>query len=170
MALVAHAEVERYGSVTLSDGRVTSIAGRCGPGGVGEEALGTVFTGIHVMDPGAQALLPRQGCVVRETFFSMLERGMEIAGYLHEGSWSDVGTPAEYLRCNLELAGGRLVGENVTVGDARLGPDVVIGDGAVVEDGADLSSCVVWDGATARGRLHRAIVGREHVVRIEEVT
>jgi NDP-sugar pyrophosphorylase family protein len=185
LALVAHPDPSRYGTVTLHDGYVTSIAGRrsalCPEPAHGE--TDTVFTGISVLASEALALLPDQGCLVRETFFSLLAGPAPLAGYLHAGFWSDIGAPREYLRCTLDIlrgrAGalepprvlehGRLIGDNVRIGDgARVGPDVVLGHGAVVESGADLGECVVWDGATATGRLRRAVVGRRHVVQVED--
>jgi NDP-sugar pyrophosphorylase family protein len=185
LALVPHPDHARYGTVTALGGLVTSIVGRRArshPEPSPDEAP-LVFTGIHVMGPEAQRLLPGEGCVVRETFFAMLERGMPIAVHVHMGYWNDIGTPAEYLRCNLDiLAGragrlvpdgrvehGRLIGDNVVMADgARIGPGVVLGDGVRVEHGADLASTIVWDGATASSRLRDAIVSREHVLALEE--
>jgi NDP-sugar pyrophosphorylase family protein len=143
----------------------------------------TVFTGISVISPRAQELLPASGCLVRETLLAMLDEGLPVAGFLHDGFWSDIGTPAEYLRVNLAVTGGRagalgaagrlegsrLIGENVRIGPgACIGRDVILGSGAVVEDGADLESCVVWDGARASGRIRSSIVGREHTVLVGE--
>jgi NDP-sugar pyrophosphorylase family protein len=185
LALVPHRDHARYGTVTALGGLVTSIVGRRArfhPDPSPDEAP-LVFTGIHVMGPEAQRLLPRRGCVVRETLFAMLEQGLPVAAYVHDGYWNDIGTPAEYLRCNLDiLAGragrlappgrvehGRLIGDNVLVEDgARIGPDVILGHGARIEDGADLEACVVWDGAAAAGRLRGAVVSREHVLAVEE--
>ncbi|MBW2260884.1 MAG: NDP-sugar synthase [Deltaproteobacteria bacterium] len=185
LALVPRPDHARYGTVTARDGLVTSIVGRRArthPEPSPDEAP-LVFAGIHVMGPEAQRLLPASGCVVRETFFSMLEKGLPIAAHVHEGFWSDIGTPAEYLGCNLDILGGRagrlaprarvedsrLIGENVVIGDgARIGRDVILGDDVRVEDGADLEGCVVWDGAAASGRLRNAIVSRGHVLGLEE--
>jgi len=182
LAVVPHPDHARYGTVTALGGLVTSIVGRRArshPDASPEEAP-LVFTGIHVMDPEAQDLLPRQGCVVRETLFAMLEKGLPIAAYVHEGYWNDIGTPAEYLRCNLDILAGRLaapgrvedrrlIGDNVRVAQgARIGPDVVLGEGARIDGGADLEACVVWDGARVTGRLRGAIVSREHVLAVEE--
>jgi NDP-sugar pyrophosphorylase family protein len=185
LALVPHPHHERYGTVTALDGLVTSIVGRRARSHrePSPHEAPLVFTGIHVMDPGAQRLLPGEGCVVRETFFAMLEQGMPIAAYVHDGYWNDIGTPREYLRCNLDILAGRagrlappgrvedsrLIGDNVLVEHgARIGPDVILGRGARVVAGADLASTVVWDGATASGRLRSAIVSREHVLALEE--
>jgi mannose-1-phosphate guanylyltransferase len=139
-----------------------------------------VFTGVHVMGPEAQALLPSSGCLVRETFFAMLDRGMPIAGFLHEGYWNDIGTPAEYLGANLDILCGRagallpprpvedghLVGVGVSMGDARLGPGVIVGDGARIGHGARLERCVLWEGASVEGRIVDAICSRSHVVTV----
>lgn len=185
LALVPHPEHARYGTVTARGGLVTSIAGvrAAGHAQPRPDEAPLVFTGIHVMEPEAQRLLPRTGCVVRRTFFAMLERGLPIAAHVHVGYWNDIGTPAEYLRCNLDILAGRagllaargrvedsrLIGENVQVAEgARIGPGVILGDGVQVADGADLEACVVWDGATASGRLRSAIVSREHVLGLEE--
>jgi NDP-sugar pyrophosphorylase family protein len=102
LALVPRPDHDRYGTVTALGGLVTSIVGRRArtrPDPSPDE-VPMVFSGIHVMEPEAQRLLPASGCVVRETFFAMLEKGLPIAAHVHEGFWSDIGTPAEYLRCN----------------------------------------------------------------------
>jgi len=180
LALVPRPDHARFGTVTIGAGRITSIAGRRGSSTPAE--VPAVFAGIHVMEPEAQALLPSAGCVVRETFFAMLDRAIPIAGYMHRGYWSDIGTPAEYLQNTIDilrgragglapprpLEGGSLIGDNVRVdGSARIGPDVVLGDGAVVEPGSDLEACIVWDGARASGTLRRAVVCPGRTVTVE---
>jgi NDP-sugar pyrophosphorylase family protein len=183
LALVARDDHARFGTVELdAGGRVRSIAGH-GPGvPPGAPTTRTVFTGVHVLGERAIRSLPPAGCVVRRTYFEMLDAGMPLAGYLHEGYWNDIGTPAAYHRCSMDIvrgrAGrlrpprrcdrGRLVhpGAHVDPG-ARLAADVVVGAGAVVLDGAYLERCIVWDGARVAGHHEGEVITRRHVVKVE---
>lgn len=65
----------------------------------------------------------------------------------HDGPLIDCGTPADYLRANMEASGGQSV----------------VGEGAVVE--GQIEQSVLWPGAnvTSEERLHRAIRADDRV-------
>ncbi len=185
LALVRHPDHARYGTVVLGpDGLLASIAGhrarRPGPGP--DQGLCTVFSGISVLGPQALDRLPAEGCLVRDTLFGMLDDGVDIAGLLHEGYWNDIGTPREYLGCNLDVLRGRAgrlapdagIGPRLVFHGASVGPgavleeDVILGAGARVEPGVRLERVVVWDGAHVRGSHRGAIITARHVLEVEK--
>lgn len=73
-------------------------------------------------------------------------RPAEAAGDLHpiryEGSYVDTGTPADYLRANLDAAAGTVDPSAIVTGKAQ---QSVIGAGARVA--GEVTRCVVWPGA-----------------------
>ncbi len=130
------------------------------PGGV----PGTHFTGVHALDRAVLDLVPEGfACIVRSAYLDLVP-ARRVKTTRHTGLWVDIGTPAEYLRANLDVLEGRVtppvdpwmrgsrglggcwVGSDCRVeGKATLS---VLGDGAVVPAGATLQRCVVWDGVT----------------------
>ena len=107
-------------------------------------------------------------CVVRSAYRCLVPRRM-VGAWQHGGLWIDVGTPASYLRANLEVLGGRV---SVPLdpwtrgargpGGSWVGPGAVIegqvercviGAGAVVPEGVWLVDTVVWDGVVVPGSL-----------------
>jgi len=77
--------------IRVEDGRVTGIAGI-----VGEGDPKLHFTGIHVLDRSALDLVPPgvQG-VIDTVYRALVPRG-DVAGIMHAGTWTDIGTSAEY--------------------------------------------------------------------------
>jgi NDP-sugar pyrophosphorylase family protein len=184
LALVERPEHAAYGTVTLTPGgRIASIAGRRSADlpVPADGEIPAVFTGVHVMGPEALGALPERGCVVRDTYFGMLDRGEPIHGYLHTGYWNDIGTPAAYLSANLDILRGRAgslaapfapQGRRLVHPDARIEPGAVIGDDVIIGAGAEVAadarlvSCVVWDGAKVSGRHTRVVISRDRVVQV----
>ena len=173
---------DRYG-VVASDGKVVTDLVKlavCPPDGV--EDRSTHFTGVHAMTRDALMRVPAhvEACVVRTAYTELVPERL-VAARRHTGTWFDVGTPAAWLRANLEALRGTLslpidpwdhVGWGVDATGAERGdPAAVqavrpagaawIGAGAVVEDGAVLGpDVVIGAGAVVRSgaRLTRAVV------------
>lgn len=136
------------------------------PGGV----PGTHFTGVHALDREVLALVPDGfACIVRSAYLDLVP-ARRVQTTRHTGLWVDIGTPAEYLRANLDVLAG-VVHPPVdpwsrgTRGPGRcwVGPgsqvagsveDSVLGAQAVVPAGAHLRRCVVWDGVTVPEGTH----------------
>ncbi len=125
-----------------------------------------MFCGIHILEPEVFDFLPRSGfsCINRTAYTAMIERGLKVCGFMYDGPWYDIGTPARYLAVNLDVAGGRLklpppgtlgrIHGQVLRGprsrvapDARVGPRVVLGAGCLVPGGCRISRSVIWEGA-----------------------
>lgn len=111
-----------------------------------------MFTGVHVLSARALAELPEEGCIIRKSYRRWIDEGETVAGFVDEGSWRDLGTPAEYLRASVEMLRGELrwpgragvaVDPSARVHDARLS-DVVVGAGARIDPGVQLERAIVW--------------------------
>jgi mannose-1-phosphate guanylyltransferase/MurNAc alpha-1-phosphate uridylyltransferase len=92
-------------------------------------------------------LSARHGDLVRTVWRPAEAAGeLELIGYA--GEYIDTGTPADYLRANLDAAGGAaLIDPSATVTGRVTGS--VIGANAVVR--GTVTGCVVWPGATVAG-------------------
>ena len=153
--------------VTLETGRVVDIAGRLGVA----EGDRYLFTGIYVVEPEFLRRIPERTKIsVIPLFMEMIKEGAKLGGVvLDEGGWWDLGTREKYLEVHQALAAGDFFGAEwrKTVDgtarvakDARLGGFVVAGDGAEIEGGAQVTDCILWEGARVlRGSvLNRCVV------------
>lgn len=142
-----------FGTIGLSaNGRVRRFAGRFDLGG--ESAAG-IFVGVRVFSPAAFRYIPDLECFedLSDWLAPELSRGSAaIRGIIlpERGCvWEPVGTPAEYLRVNLEPPRLSFFSptEMPAPGTKVMGAtaDIVIGAGAHLEAGAQLSRCVVWE-------------------------
>jgi NDP-sugar pyrophosphorylase family protein len=88
-------------------------------------------------------LSPRDGSLVRTVWRPAEAAGeLELIGY--GGRYIDTGTPADYLKANLDAANGAsLIDPSATV-TGRV-TDSVVGPGATVH--GDVTRCVIWPGA-----------------------
>jgi len=132
-----------------------------------------LFTGIYVVEPAFLRRIPAQTKIsVIPLFMEMIKEGAKLGGVvLDEGNWWDLGTREKYLEVHEALATADFFGDGrewrtriagtARVGDgARLGGFVVAGAGAEIEEGAQLTDCILWEGARvlAASRLNRCIV------------
>jgi NDP-sugar pyrophosphorylase family protein len=155
--------------VALDGDRVVDIAGRLGAEGGGSY----LFTGVYVVEPAFLRRIPaRTKISVIPIFMEMIKEGSKLGGLvLDEGSWWDLGTRERYLEVHERLATGDFFGDGrewrrpmagtarVEEG-ARLGGFVAAGPGAVIEAGAQVTDCILWEGArvSAGSVLNRCIV------------
>lgn len=171
VSLVMH-DCPRFNTVAVDAERnVTGFAAEKGcPGKL-------AFTGIHVINPEVLQLIKA------DTFSSIIDcyrlwmnSGSAVRAILATGHfWTDIGTPADYLRLHEDLLTGKVKAYSeletrthdrvYTADTALIEEDVeikdwaVIGSGAWVGRGAKLSRVVVWDhavveaGAEIAGRI-----------------
>lgn len=169
MALAPRADVRVFGAVEIDDaGRITDIVGALRRPGT----RACVNASAHVLEPRFLARLPAgPSCLVRQGYMQALSAGAPCAGWVHEGAWAELGTPAALLavqraalrgQCpvdpDLLAAGGRrdggesLVHDSADVADdARLLDGTVVGAGAHVGPGAQLAGCLLLPGARVAG-------------------
>jgi len=124
------------------------------------------FTGIHVINPEVlQIIPPGTTCCIIDCYRKLLEQGGTIRAHLATNHfWTDMGTPADYLKLHADLmthkvplyeelaaaaAGVPFVGlQHAAIGkDVKLLDWVCIGPNVIIEAGATLQRTVVWDGA-----------------------
>jgi NDP-sugar pyrophosphorylase family protein len=97
-----------YGLVELEpDGRVRRFLEK--PGWE-EVTTNTINAGVYVLERELLELIPKgePHSIEREFFPLLLERGEPFYGYVSEGYWLDIGTPAKYLEAQQDLLVGRL--------------------------------------------------------------
>jgi NDP-sugar pyrophosphorylase family protein len=179
-----------YGLVELArDGRVSRFVEKPGPA---ERAAATVNAGIYVLDGALLARIPpgRVASMEREFFPGLLRDGLPFFGWVGDGYWIDIGSPAMYRQAQLDLLHGRVTTEVTPAGgdgrdraiaaDAALGARAsveapcVIGAGCRLEDDARVGpsavlgpACVVGPGAVVEGAVlwERVAVGAGAVLR-----
>jgi NDP-sugar pyrophosphorylase family protein len=155
--------------VALDGGRVVDIAGRLGVT-TGQRCL---FTGIYVVEPAFLKRIPERTKIsVIPLFMEMIKQGGKLGGLvLDEGNWWDLGTREKYMEVHSALATGDFFGDGRewrvpleagarVAADARLKGFISVETGAVIESGAEVTDCILWEGArvSAGSILNRCIV------------
>jgi mannose-1-phosphate guanylyltransferase len=133
----------------------------------GESESKKINAGLYALSPKVLGLVPagKAVSVEREVFPSLLQRGMRVLAFKAKKApyWNDIGTPAAYLRANLDVAEGRLripglwprPGMHLMIGKgSKIAPDAVV-EGSLLLDG-----CKVGAGA----RLEASVLGRNCVI------
>ena len=164
VTLVLH-DYPRFNDVVVDEiGRVTGFK-RKGEKTTGQERI-LAFTGIHVINPEVLQAIPENttSCII-DCYLKILQQGGSIRAYLpNDHFWTDMGTPADYLKLHADLLGRKVpvyrelvktaagapfvAAENAAIGkNVKLLDWVCIGQGARIGAGASLERTVVWDGA-----------------------
>ena len=145
---------------TGADGRVLAFVEKPLPE---ESVTGAVNAGTYVLEPSVLDRIPKDEAVSieRDVFPPMAEEGRLFAA-ASDAYWIDTGTPAQYLRAQLDLLDGRrppppapgshlhhdavwVLGEAVIDGLVE-GP-ALIGTAAYVQAGAKIERSVIGSGA-----------------------
>lgn len=167
---------------TDQEGRIVLFPGASTPKAAGKTTR-LMFTGVQVMGPEIFSRIPEQGfCGTTEDVFpKMIEEGLPVYGYPHDGYWQDLGCREDYLQAHRDILDGKmaitsgknslnfgdegitppvLIGANCRIApQAKVGPYAVLGDGCRVEDGAVVEHSVCWanavigNGATVRDSI-----------------
>ncbi|HSC29837.1 MAG TPA: NDP-sugar synthase [Vicinamibacterales bacterium] len=163
MALVPNPRPEKYGGVTVSQGRVTGFT-KPGTRGDSEgdfplkagatEAVGTYhFVGVQAVRPEAFAALA-DGVALDSVGWLyprlMADSPDAVRAFVCDAAFADIGTPRDCLDTSLALAareGSRLVSASASVAGSALVVRTALWDDVVVGAGASLRDCIVGDGA-----------------------
>jgi NDP-sugar pyrophosphorylase family protein len=149
MALIPNPRPDKYGGVSISeDGWVTGFTRR------DPAARSFHFIGVQMVAARVFADLPDG--VPAESVASLYPRLLQqnpraIRAFTSDATFQDIGTPDDYLRTCIELAGAE--GDQLTAGSAvRIGKSAhllhtAVWDDVAIGDGASLVECVVADGA-----------------------
>ena len=164
VTLVLH-DYPRFNDVTVDEKlRIKGFDRSVDKTGGQEKIL--AFTGIHVINPEVLQAIPQDAtyCII-DCYKELLQQGGLIRAHLATNHfWTDMGTPADYLKLHADLLGQKVplykefaeaasdapfVGANNTSisKDVKLLDWVCIGKGAIIEAGVTLQRTVVWDGA-----------------------
>jgi NDP-sugar pyrophosphorylase family protein len=141
--------------------------------------------GVYILEPSVMKDVPSEGAYdfARDLFPSFLTQGRDLLATLLDGYIQDTGTPAQYRKANADVLLGRAPNvrgqliknpPNYTLiaEGAKVAPSVrfrginVIGQGAKIAEGAQVSDCILWEGAEVgkNVRLARAILGAQSVI------
>lgn len=171
IALTPVDDPSRYGVVpTDPDGRVQAFIEKPA---AAEAPTNLINAGTYVLEPSVLDRIPSGGPVsIERATFPQLVDARCLYALASTADWIDAGTPATYLRANLERVGrtpihpSATLHPGATVTGSWIGPDVTIGAGAVVERSVVLDGAVVGDDATIRASVvgWRARVGAAAVV------
>jgi NDP-sugar pyrophosphorylase family protein len=154
---------------TTSDGWITRFAEKSASFDAG---AAMVNAGVYVLEPSILAAIPRGQpySFEREVFPALLREGRPVLAFVHDGYWTDIGTPRSYLEANHDVLAGRFtspriphggvprvelgqdtfVDERSIIGEqvaARAGVRIVnsvIGPGCVLGEGAEVIDSVLW--------------------------
>jgi mannose-1-phosphate guanylyltransferase len=165
-----------YGVVPTDDaGRVTAFIEKPPPG---EAPTDLINAGTYVLEPSVLDRIPagERVNVERVTFPAMVDDGTLFA-WNGDTYWIDAGTPATYLRAQLDLLDGTRgvrelgVDPSATVAGSvvrsSIGPAAVVEEGAGVERSVLLAHAVVEAGARVTDSIvgPGARIGQDAVVR-----
>lgn len=160
-------DTSTFGVCVLDDERIVAFVEKPAPGSL--PGHDTVNAGAYVLAAGVLTRFAEGPLSFeREVFPTLLEAGERLTGVVHEGVWTDLGTPERFLAgqrlvldgampwppfedlADLGAATGRPAWSGVRVGadvsvapDARLDAPVVLGDGVIVGSGAAVGPHVV---------------------------
>jgi len=162
LALKPNPDPRTYGPiVTGRGGWVRSLAGRPRRA----RGLVSLFTGVHVLEPGLLDRLPSgPSDSVRDLYARLVAEGGKVLGVRVGGPWYDLGRPSLYLAAQLRMLGRRgrsLVHKRARVHEGAKLRSSVVGARSAVAAGAMVTRSVLWE---------RVEVGRDAVVRDAVVT
>ena len=159
IALTPVEDPSAFGVVpTDSEGRVTAFIEKP-PRDLAPTNL--INAGTYVLEPEVLAMIPpgARVSIERETFPALVGEGRLFA-MASDAYWLDTGTPAQYLRANLDLVEGpALLEPGSSVAPTARVCRSVVGAGARVEEGAEvrdsvlLPDAVVGPGAVVDGSI-----------------
>jgi mannose-1-phosphate guanylyltransferase len=149
LAVVPNRAPEQYGGVLVSDeGEVRGFTGR------GSTAPSWHFIGVQAAEAVAFESLPdgEPAESVGGLYPALIRsRPGSVRAYRCHAAFSDIGTPADYLRTSLALAAGAagpspLVGARAQLADSARVENTILWDDVQVGAGARLAECIVADG------------------------
>lgn len=166
-----------------ADGRVAHFIGASSMN-LPENTSRVMFTGIQIMEPEIFDRIPAgQFCeTTKDVFPQMIEDGLPVYGFLHEGYWIDLGKRESYLQAHEDALAGRVflksppshepegpfivppvaIGRHCRIArDSQVGPYAVLGDECTVKQGAVIEHSVCWENVTldSNSTVRRSILG-----------
>lgn len=146
LATIALHEVEdptRFGAVELDEHlRITKFVEKPK---LADAPSKLVNAGIYLLEPGAIDLIPesRKVIIEREVFPALASEG-KLSGYVHSGTWFDIGSISDFRNANFACLESMTRGNIIKApdasisGSAKLTHPLLIGNHATAEDGVGL--------------------------------
>jgi mannose-1-phosphate guanylyltransferase len=183
-AMVLH-DAPGFNNVSInSQDRIIDMRDRLKPGG-GSRRL--AYSGICFLSTDILRYIPAGESDLVLILLDIITRGAAAVRAIiaQQCAWSDVGSPASYLRAHRDILIGRqplieaacmpmtavYTGRDTRIdGGADLAGFVSAGDGCKIDSGCRLENCVVWDGTEiAAGAIFKnAIIGPGWSVQVQE--
>ena len=112
-----------------------------------------LFSGIYFVQPEfIRRIPPAEKISVVPIFHEMIRADLRVGGVVQdEGEWRDLGTRGEYLAASAALGAAQWIAPSAKIGEGAKLRECIIWENAEVLPGADLTRCVVTDGAAAGG-------------------
>lgn len=95
MALTSVVDPSSFGEVTLHGAKITQFVEKPQKGAQRSQLINC---GVYVMERAIFDYIPASGIAQLEDVFPKLAAEKKLAGFLFEGHWVDIGTPASYER------------------------------------------------------------------------
>ena len=176
----------RYGVVVLDDsGKVVNFVEKPHK----KEALSNIVNaGIYVFEPEVIKYVPEKPSkLARDVIPKLVNEGLLYA-YVHEGIWSDIGLPSDYLKANFEalryyypngyissesLVDGAeviqptYISANVRLGNlCRVGPYVVIGRDSVIGPAVRIRNSLLFNNVVVDegSMISYALIGERSLI------
>lgn len=148
-------DVRAYGKITIDDHlRITAFLEK--PQSP-SKLPGDINAGCYIFNPSVLAAIPlnRPVSIEREIFPSFVAEKKALLGYLEDAYWLDLGTPARYLKANLDLleGGTSLIGE-ATIDTSSTIRHSVIGFNVTVGANVSISNSLILDNVVIRENSH----------------
>ncbi len=174
----------RYGVVEVrEDGKIAKFVEKPEPKRTGSSMINA---GVYVFAPSIFERLPPDKAISmeREVFPALAEEN-ELYGYSHNGIWTDIGKPEDYLEINRNLIGTSkdqpkvsvkkdleikkpvVLDTTVTFGmHSLIGPNVVLGRGVTVGNAVKIQESIILDGTEISDNvsIDGAIIGEGVII------
>jgi len=167
---LAVAPARGRGTVGLdAAGRVVRVRGEVH----GTEHRAADYVSLFAVGERALNAFPEHGCLIGDYCLPRMRRGEPIETCEIGGHWWDIGTPAHYLRANLDwlarnvVGGGNHVGPGARVEGGVTLTSSVVGARATVSGTGRVEACVIWPGSTVEAPLSHAIATPRGIVRLD---
>lgn len=148
-------DVRAYGKVTRDENsRITEFLEK--PQST-SKLPGDINAGCYIFNPSVLEAIPlnRPVSIEREIFPTLVAEKKALLGYSEVAYWLDLGTPARYLKANLDLleGGTSLIGE-ATIDTSATIMNSVIGFNVTVGANVSISNSLILDNVVIRENSH----------------
>jgi mannose-1-phosphate guanylyltransferase/phosphomannomutase len=161
-----------------------------------EAPSGLVNAGVYLMEPPViDRIASGRKVIIEREVFPFLAKEGKLLGYVHSGTWFDIGNVADYIRANFalldiksrgrvvhgedakitasaKLTGPLYIGNHTTVeGNVKLGPQTIVGSNVKIGANATISGSVIFDNVVVgdSSLIENAVVGNSVVIGREAV-